>query len=310
MQDGVEAHLGAPAEPPQQPAQIPPALVMPPRRRSSGKTIVLTALLAFLIGGGAVGWLVHDGRLDAFLPGARKTAAPVQTVLQSPDAAAQQGELGGVETRLALMEERFSRIDREAKAASANASRAEALLIALAARRMIEKGQPLGYLENQLKLRFGGAQPQAVQTVIDAAKAPVTLYGLSSELEAAAPALSGERRNESTWATVSREFASLFVVRRTSSPALQQFDRVERAQVLLKAGQIDDAIAEVERLPGAEDAQDWITAARRYAEVQRALEIIETSALLQPRDLRDGEGLAVSQPSPLDPAPEEAAQVN
>jgi hypothetical protein len=214
-----------------------------------------------------------------------------------------------VETRLALLEDRFSRINEQANAASANASRAEALLIALAARRMIDRGEPLGYLEYQLKLRFGGAQPQAVQTILAASRKPVTLYLLSSQLEAAAPALSGERRNEGTWAKIRREVSSLFVVRRTTTLAAKPLDRAERAQVLLKAGQIDEAIAEVERLPGADDAQAWIAAAHRYADAQRALEVIETTAMLETRGLRDGEGLAVNQPSPLAP-PAEAAAAN
>jgi hypothetical protein len=316
MQDGAESNQGSVAA--DQP--LPPPFVMPPRRRS-GKTILLTALLAFFVGAGLAGWLVWRGDLDAVLPDdepARTTAQRVagdvkpQPGSAMPSAAqlapedAQAG-LGGVETRLALLEDRFSRINQQADAASANASRAEALLIALAARRMIDRGEPLGYLEYQLQLRFGSAQPKAVQTIIAAGRKPITLYLLSSQLEAAAPALSGERSNESTWAKISREVSSLFVVRRSSSPAAKPLDRAERAQVLLKAGRVEDAIAEVERLPGADDAQDWIASARRYDAAQRALEVIETTAMLEPRELRDGEGLAVSQPSPLTPPADKAS---
>jgi hypothetical protein len=295
---------------------------MPPRRRSA-KTVLLAALLAFVVGGALAGWLVWRGDLDTVLPrsatgraepppvAARAKPSPVDAAVAAlaPPEAVQPG-LSGVETRLALLEDRFSRINEQANAASANASRAEALLVALATRRMIDRGEPLGYLEYQLKLRFGGAQPQAVQTILAASRKPVTLYLLSSQLEAAAPALSGERRNESTWAKISREVSSLFVVRRTTSLAAKPLDRAERAQVLLKAGQIDEAIAEVERLPGADDAQAWIAAAHRYADAQRALEVIETTAMLEPRGLRDGEGLAVNQPSPLAPPAETAAANN
>jgi hypothetical protein len=287
--------------------------------------VLLTAFLAFVTGAGLAGWLVWSGDLDPILPEHRHEQAAVSRIAGNPDAApsavsaqsaaapgatAPDASLGGVETRLALLEDRFTRIDQQARAASANASRAEALLIALATRRMIDKGQPLGYLENQLKLRFGGAQPQAVQTIINTARNPITLYQLSSRLDADARALSGERRNEGTWAKISREVSSLFVVRRSSTMATKPLDRALRAQVLLKAGQIDEAIAEVERLPGADDAQDWIAAARRYAEAQRALEIIETAAMLEPRELRDGQGLAVNQPSPVAPPAEKAATVN
>lgn len=303
----------------QAPPPPPPPFVMPARQRG-GRAILATALAAFVIGAGLAGWLVWRGDLNRVLPES-ETAKPVRIAGASPVAAGSaatatagsadqaQPALGGVETRLALLEERFSRIDQQANAAAANASRAEALLIALATRRTIDRGEPLGYLEYQLKLRFGGAQPQAVQTIIAAAKDPVTLNMLRSRLQAAAALLSGERTNESSWTRLSREFSSLFVVRRASSPATRPLDRAERAQVLLTAGRIGDAIAEVERLPGADNAQDWIASARRYDDAQRALDVIETAAMLQPRDLRDGEGLTIDRPSALAP-PAETAPTN
>ena len=59
------------------------------------------------------------------------------------------------------------------------------------------------------------------------------------------------------------------------------------------------AIKEVERVPGAETADTWIADARRYEEVQRALDLLETTAMLEPRRLNDAEGHKVDQPSPL-----------
>lgn len=310
MQDGSETSQSPVADAPA------PVVYAPPPRR--GGSSLLVALLAFAAGAGAAGWLVWHGDLDGVLPRsesadpapARMAGDAVTAPLpaQAPLAGAAPPELGGVETRLALLEERFSRIDHQANAAAGNASRAEGLLIALAARRMIDRGEALGYLEDQLKLRFGSAQPQAVQTIIAASKEPVTLYLLSSQLEAAAPALSGIRHGETSWAKLRRELASLFVVRRSTLPAAKPLDRAERAQVLLKAGKIEDAIAEVERLPGASDAQEWIAAARRYDAAQRALDVIETTAMLERRELRDAQGLAVDQPSPLEsPAPQASA---
>jgi hypothetical protein len=68
---------------------------------------------------------------------------------------------------------------------------------------------------------------------------------------------------------------------------------------MLVRGQIDEAIAEVERLPGADGVQAWIDSARRYQATQHALDVIETAAMLEPRGLRDGAGKSVDQPSPL-----------
>ena len=296
-------------------------LPLPRPRRTL--TTLLVALLAFALGGLVVGWLLNSGRLADALPGvfevrpadsALVEPTPAATELAAPPPAATAADfppsLGAVETRLALLEDRLSRIDIEATAASGNAARAEALLIAYAARRRIDKGERLGFLEDQLRLRFGGTQPKAVETIISAAKTPVTLDELSGQLEAAAPTLAGAAIEEGTWARVQRELASLFVVRRTPTAATTPSIRLARAQVMLASGKIDEAIAQVQRLPGAESAQSWIEAAERYEDAQRALEVIETAAMLEPRTLRDGDGKPVKQPSPLAPpadAPPETA---
>jgi hypothetical protein len=41
--------------------------------------------------------------------------------------------------------------------------------------------------------------------------------------------------------------------------------------------------------------------ARRYLEARRALDLIETAAILEPRQLRTTEGASVAQTSPLAP---------
>lgn len=287
-------------------------LPLPRPRRTL--TTVLVALLAFALGGVVVGWLVNSGNLPYALPGGSAAAklsglrsndippsagAKPATPPPAPASAADAASLGSVETRLALLEDRLTRIDGEASAASGNAARAEALLIAYAARRRIAKGEPLDFIADQLKLRFGGAQPEAVQTIIAFAKDPVTLDELNGQLEAAAPALAGQVREESTWTRARREIASLFVVRRAPVPAATPATRVAHARLMLVRGQIDEAIAEVERLPGADGVQAWIDSARRYQATQHALDVIETAAMLEPRGLRDGAGKSVDQPSPL-----------
>lgn len=282
-----------------------------PRPRRSNLATLLVALVAFAFGGVAVGALVHAGRLPYALPelGTRKAvearlargAQPATPAAPASPALAEPAALAPLEGRLAMLEDRLSRIDGEANAASGNAARAEALLIAFAARRRIEQGEPLGYIEQQLKLRFSDAQPKAVQTLISAARTPVTLDELYSQLEAAAPVLAGTVRDESTWTRVRREIASLFVVRRAPVPSATPQDRIARARLMLASGKIDEAIAEVERLPGADEVQGWIEAARRYEEAQRALDVIETSAMLEPKALHDSAGRPIEQGSPLAP---------
>ncbi len=307
----------------------PPAPLLPPARRDARGT-VLIALLTFAIGAGLAGWLVWSGNLAPVLPrhAATETApatladetqansAPQPAASDQPAAAGSEpvSALAAAETRLALMEDRFSRIDAQATSASGNAARAEALLIAFAARRRIESGEPLGYIEEQLKLRFSSAQPGAVDAIISAARNPVTLAELAGQLDVLAPQITNAPRAESGWTRMRREIASLFIIRRAAMPRATPQERVAHAKLLLASGKIDEAIAEVQRLPGAQDAQGWIADVRRFDTARRALDLIETTAMLEPRLLRDAAGQPLTQASPLmpstalpQPAPEKSA---
>ncbi len=298
-----------------------PLPISPPARRT-GRTTALVALLTFALGAVLAGWLVWSGKLAPVLPGnpSLRPGAPAQLAAagdgsgryvppqpaaspeaDDPAAAPAVSALAATETRLALLEDRFSRIDVQATSAAGNAARAEALLIAFAARRRIEGGEPLGYVEEQLKLRFSAAQPGAVDTIIATSRKPVTLAELGGQLEVLAPQITDAPRAESGWARIRRELTSLFIVRRAAMPTATPQERVAHAKLLLASGKIEDAIAEVQRLPGAGDAQDWIADARRYDAARRALDLIETTAMLEPRLLRDAAGQALTQPSPLVP---------
>lgn len=287
----------------------PPPLLPPSRRRTSLRSILLAGLIAFLLGAGAVGWLAWRGDL-ARLIDSREPAAPQRAAAPTPNPAAPAvtGQaLDTAEARVALLEERLSRVDQQATAASGNAVRAEGLLIAFAARRAIDRGAPLGYIENQLRLRFADAQPNAVRTVVEAARRPLTIDELAGRLEAQSSLLAKAPAEDDAWTRVRREVSNLFVIRRDSTPSSDPQNRLLRARMLLAAGKVDGAIAEVERLPGANEARGWIGDARRYAEVQRALDLIETTAMLEPQRLKDDHGARVDQPSPLAPPAESAA---
>lgn len=290
----------------------------PKRRRGSAGNVLLAMLIAFLIGAGGVAYLAWHGDLSRYLParsafgqssatggdrsataGSRQGAAPVQAITH------QQAQVVSLESRMAMLEDRFSRLDFEANAASGNAARAESLLIALSARRIIERGEQLGYVSDQLKLRFADAQPKAVDTIIAFSRNPVTLDELGARLEALAPNLTNTAQGN-LLARAREELRALFTVHSDSPTLLQPAARIDRARLMLTARRIDNAIDEVERLPGADAAQTWIADARRFDEAERALDLIETTAMLEPRRLRDGSGQEVDQPSPLstpDPSP-------
>lgn len=294
--------------------------------KRSSRTSLLVALLAFALGAGAAGWLTWQGNFDNYLTRAERAGAnPVaqagqpetgsgeEDTLEGDEGEAssslQQNNLGTFEGRVAMLEDRLSRLNLQATAASGNAARAESLLIAFAARRMIDRGEPLRYLDDQLRLRFANAQPAAVETIIEFSRNPVTLDQLSARIEALSPQLTQSMEEDSGWTKFRRDLGDLFVIRRDRSPSRSPKARIDNAQIMLTARRIEDAIAQVQRLPGADAAERWIADARRYAAAQKALDLIETAAMLEPRRLQDSEGKQVSQRSPIAPSRDEAKEV-
>lgn len=224
-------------------------------------------------------------------------AANVQQAAERVEAMAEQQ--GGLDQRVAAMEQRLARLDLQSQAAAGNAARAEGLLVTFAARRSLERGVPLGYLADQLRLRFGDAQPNAVRTVIEVSRNPITLDRLIARLDGLAPELVEAPESEGAFGWLSRELGELFVVRRENSPSPEPLRRLERARLFLESGRAEAAVSEVRNLPNAAGAADWIADAERYAAAQQALELLETAALLEPRELRDSAGRNVQQVSPV-----------
>jgi hypothetical protein len=270
------------------------------RRRSPWRVIAATVLGAFLLGGISA-WLVlrpGDLAVPDLLSIKNGQTAPAEDTADA--AAAQVGEFDGqrveLDQRIAEMEQRLARIDVQADAAAGNAARAEGLLIAFAARRAIERGDRLGYLADQLRMRFGAAEPEAVQAVLAIERDTVTLDQLLAKLDGLAPQLGQGSGNEDTFDWLSRELGELFVVRRENAPSPAPERRLDRARQFLESGRTEAAIAEVRNLPNAGSAGDWIADAQRYAAAQRGLERIEAAAILEPDELRDGQGQPVQQP--------------
>lgn len=270
-----------------------------PARGPSFRLLAIAALLLLLIGIAGGGWAVNrwltgDGTAPAATviapPAVRDMADPVRIADAAPKGAplvvAPVDGANALAARVAELEQRLSRITLEAESASGNASRSEGLLVAFAVRRALDRGLSLGYLDAQLRLRFGDDQPNAVKTIIETSREPVTLEQLRAELDTLAPQLVGRGGdgNGSLWTGLRRELGELFVVRAAGTQSPRAAERLDRARRYLGAGQADLAIAEVEAMPGAATANDWLIDARRYHEARRALDLIETAAILEPRD--------------------------
>lgn len=266
-------------------------------RGKGGRTLAATFAAALLLGAAGTAWVSwHYGWLQVDSPllperGSQPAPAaptPVAEPAIPPESAA----------KIAALEARLAELDQEAKVASGHASRAEGLLIAFAARRAIERGEPLGYLENQLRLRFGQSQPQSVDRVIRASTRPVTLDILSEQLALIEPQLAETVPNESTWDWLQREAAGLFIIRHQDSPSPAPARRLERARQYLAGGRVSAAMDEVSRMPGRDAARNWLAMAQSYVMTERALNLIENAAILQPAALPPAAVPPAAEPAP------------
>jgi hypothetical protein len=255
-------------------------------------------LIAFLAGLAAMGWLLARWGTAATFLGVAPAPAPVAAVAPPPMTVEREpatelpteltsGERLVIDPettrRVNRLEERLALLDLQSRTAVGNADRAEGLLVAFAARRAIDRGVALGYIETLLRQRFAATEPQSVATVLTVARAPVTVQSLQKQFQEVAPHLSGGGQGQSWWGAFKTELAGLITIRRENTPSTQPAERLRRAGQSLEAGQVEVALLEVLRLPGHERADAWIANARRYVASHRALDRLESAALLEPR---------------------------
>ena len=202
---------------------------------------------------------------------------PQVAPLSEPQAQAQEQAQG---QQIATIQTRLNAVENATARAEGSAGRADGLVVAFAARRAIDRGVALGYLETLLVARFGAQHRAAVATVITASRQPVRLDDLIAEYDSLGPDLRSGGPQDSWWTNVKRELGSLVEVHPASRPASNSAARYDFARQRLAAGHVDKALVETMRVPGAPRAGDWIAKARRYIAAHRALDEIESAALL------------------------------
>lgn len=294
--------------------EITPAVAAKPRRLRAALIVVLLAFAAGI--GVALAFVRYYSHL---LPSAMQPepvnmpAAPQTRFVPPPERGIGQqgGEADAVTLRqrglaaeLANLEARAMLIDREAQGAASQAGRAEALLLAIAARRAIDRGAPLGPLDAALRARFAASQPRAVAVLAEAGRVPVTLSGLralldQAEAEQAATDITG------FWNALQRQLGSLIIIHREGTPSPRPADRLERVNRAIDAGHVDTALAEARRLPQSPALDRWMAEAKRYADAHQALDVIELAALQTPAPAPVITPAPV--PVPATPAPEPKA---
>ena len=244
---------------------------------------LLIAVTLIIVGAAAATWALarydRAARLLGVTPPAPQLVAP-QRILQPAVASVAPPAPEAATARVADLEARLARVESATQRAEGSAGRADALVVAFAARRAIDRGVALGYLENLLVDRFGPQHPRAVATIVTASRTPIRLDQLVAEHQALGPELRARGPGESWWTGVRRELGELVEVRHSDRPSAKPDARYARAAERLRAGDVDGAVAETMRLPGAARANGWAAKARRYVAAHRALDEIESSALL------------------------------
>lgn len=255
-------------------------------RRSAGwGTLLLIGLVLILAGAAAATWgLAHyqpAARVLGVVQLAPVTPKPaVMNPQPAPESSAREVQPQADKARIASLEGRLTTVENAAQRAEGSAGRADALVVAFAARRAIDRGVALGYLENLLVERFGRQHQQAVATIITASHQPVRLDDLITQYEALGPELRSGGPQGSWWTSLRSQLGSLVQVHRADQPSPSADARYDRALQRLSSGEVDQALAETMRLPGANRAGDWIAKARRYIAAHRALDEVESGALL------------------------------
>lgn len=245
------------------------------------------SILAFVGGGLTIGWLSSTGLTPWEADSPAAPAAPL-----SPDAAMVAPPPVNPMVTTGVAPQILQPI--------ADSTRTEAMLVAIAARRAIDTGLPLGDLNPRLDAAFGATQPQALVRIRAVEKEGLTPARLAAEFDSIAPMLA--EGNDATWDKMRREARNLFTLRRSNTAPAPRDAQLQRIRDLLLSGNAASAIALVTAMPGAAQAQDWLVRARRYSDAQAALDTLEKYALAMPMIAPQAAPLA----PPTPPAPEAA----
>lgn len=294
----------------------PEPIHIPARRRGRGGLWI--ALIAFVLGIVAM-FFAWPAIQQWWSP--KQTVNPAAPIVVSPSAGIASGAAAGapitieglaareaaLDLQLRSIEVRLAYADAASRSSAADASRAERLMIALAVRRRVDRGLPLGQYESILRTAFAADAPQPTETVVAAAKAPVTLSDLRQALDNISPKLMAGSVKNGIGSAIWRELSGLIVLRRESTPSPRGVDRLDRARRLLDAGQVEAALAEVARMPGVTEAKSWTDAANRYIATRNALNALEMVALARPAP--PATPSSPGQFSPTPPAPAAAPSI-
>ncbi|MEO5578230.1 MAG: hypothetical protein ABIR25_04155, partial [Sphingomicrobium sp.] len=155
-------------------------------RSNKWAAMLAWVVLLVLVGAGLAVWGLSrwdaGARFLGVAPEPPPTLAlhPVRAATQAVPATGAAPDAAAAD-RVALLEARLRNVENATQRNAGSVGRADALLVAFASRRAIDRGVQLGYLETLLAERFGAQHPVAVATIITASRTPITLDDLTND---------------------------------------------------------------------------------------------------------------------------------
>ena len=125
---------------------------------------LMVALVLVLIGAAAAVWALGRYQSAARFLGVTEPQPVLLTpkpIVTNPAPPPPPVVVEAQPARLSTLEARVAQVENATERAEGSAGRADALVIAFAARRAIDRGVALGYLERLLVSRFGPQHPRA-----------------------------------------------------------------------------------------------------------------------------------------------------
>ena len=92
------------------------------------------------------------------------------------------------------------------------------------------------------------------------------------------------------------------VIHEAGTPSPLPADRLGRVRRMIDAGNVEGALAEARRLPGAANAASWTAAAQRFVDAHRALDQLETTAIVGTITPPAAPPATIQAPAPAIPA--------
>jgi len=252
-------------------------------RRSGGRGVIAGLLVTFVLGLVAMGWILTGtdfGRdmLDQKNPQTQDVARPqalAQTQPATPSTAPAP-MAGDLAYRLAALEGRMASVEARSTGGSVSAPKAEALFIAIAARRRFERGLPLGALDKELADRFSLSEGPAVAALSAWSAKPITLAQLKTDFQALSSAPAAQ---QGWWDRLTSNIGSLIVVREGHEASSAPAHLMAEAEQKLARDDIAGAVTLLRKTSANAALSRWLADANRYVLAEQAVVRLEDRAL-------------------------------